>query len=62
MQREYHADIFGFGGVIHEEMPKTWRKLKEKWPEEFNDLDVKVSSEIIIQSTAKTSRTIKKGD
>lgn len=43
-------------------MPKTWRKLKEKWPEEFNDLDVKVSSEIIIQSTAKTSRTIKKGD
>lgn len=62
VQQEYHADIFGFGEVIHEEMPKTWRGLKEKWPEEFTGLNVKVSSEIIIQSTAKTSRTIKLGD
>jgi spore germination protein KC len=62
MQREYHADIFGFGEIVHEEMPKTWRKLKDKWPEEFTGLDVKVRSEIIIQSTAKSSRTIKLGD
>ncbi|WP_310831253.1 Ger(x)C family spore germination protein [Paenibacillus pedocola] len=62
VQREYHADIFGFGEIVHEEMPKSWRGLKEKWPEEFTGLNVKVRSEIIIQSTAKTSRTIKLGD
>ncbi|QSF45495.1 Ger(x)C family spore germination protein [Paenibacillus tianjinensis] len=62
VQREYHADIFGFGEIVHEEMPKSWRRLKEKWPEEFTTLNVKVRSEIIIQSTAKSSRTIKLGD
>ncbi len=61
VQRDYHADIFGFGEVIHEEMPKTWPKLKEDWSGEFTDLAVTVRSDIIIQSTAKSSRTIKIG-
>ncbi|KUP24764.1 Ger(x)C family spore germination protein [Paenibacillus sp. DMB5] len=62
LQREYQADIFGFGKVVHNEMPQSWSKLEERWPEEFKDLDVKVTSKVIIQSTAKSSRTIKLGD
>lgn len=62
VQREYQTDIFGFGEIVHESMPKAWRKLQDKWPEEFENLDVTVSSKVIIQSTAKSSRTIKLGD
>ncbi|MNI52916.1 Spore germination protein B3 precursor [compost metagenome] len=62
VQREYQADIFGFGETVHESMPKYWHGIEEKWPEIFKDLDVQVSSKVVIQSTAKTSRTIKLGD
>jgi spore germination protein KC len=62
LQREYQADIFGFGKAVHEAMPQSWHKLEERWPEEFKELDVKVTSKVIIQSTAKSSRTIKLGD
>lgn len=62
VQREYHADIFGFGESVHENLPKTWRKVKENWIDEFTELDVVVNSKVIIQSTAKSSRTIKLGE
>jgi spore germination protein KC len=61
-QQEYHSDIFGFGEVVHENLPKTWTRLRGQWPDEFVNLDVDVSSKVIIQSTAKTTRAIKLGD
>lgn len=61
-QQKYHADIFGFGEAVHENLPKTWTKLREHWMDEFVNLDVDVSSKVIIQSTAKTTRAIKLGD
>lgn len=62
MQQEYDADIFGFGEKVHEGQPKLWAKIKDQWPQEFADLDVTVSSKVVIQSTAKTSRAIRLGD
>ncbi|MNP53223.1 Spore germination protein A3 precursor [compost metagenome] len=62
LQQEYQADIFGFGKAVHNDMPQSWRKLEAKWPEEFKELDVQVTSKVVIQSTAKSSRTIKLGD
>ncbi|WP_438495417.1 Ger(x)C family spore germination protein [Paenibacillus sp. IHBB 3054] len=62
LQQEYHADIFGFGEAVHENLPKTWTKLREQWPDQFVNLNVDVSSKVIIQSTAKTTRAIKLGD
>lgn len=62
VQKEYRADIFGFGEVVHRNMPKYWAKLKNKWEQEFVELNVVVKSEVIIESTAKTIRSIKVGD
>ncbi|SEU29491.1 Ger(x)C family spore germination protein [Paenibacillus sp. NFR01] len=61
-QQEYDADIFGFGQCVHENLPKVWREMEDRWPEEFARLDVTVHSKIMIESTAKTSRAIKLGD
>ncbi|UQZ34694.1 hypothetical protein C2I18_14880 [Paenibacillus sp. PK3_47] len=62
LQREYHADIFGLGEVVHENLPGTWAGIKDHWGREFSTLDVKVSSKVVIKSTAKTSRAIRLGD
>ncbi|MNW57250.1 Spore germination protein B3 precursor [compost metagenome] len=62
MQQEYHADIFGYGEIIHEHLPKIWVKVRDHWDDQFAKLDIKVDSKVIIESSAKTSRSIKLGD
>ncbi|WP_042201444.1 Ger(x)C family spore germination protein [Paenibacillus camerounensis] len=62
VQREYQADIFGFGKAVHDDMPQIWHGIEKRWPQEFKELDIKVTSKVVIQSTAKSSRTIKLGD
>ena len=61
MQQQYKTDIFGFGEYIHENKPKLWEEIKDEWNEMFTELPITVSSEIIIESTAKTSRSIRIG-
>jgi spore germination protein KC len=61
-QQEYDADIFAFGENVHENQPKAWAKIKDHWPDVFADLDVTVSSKVLIQSSAKTTRAIRLGD
>ncbi|WP_379158508.1 Ger(x)C family spore germination protein [Paenibacillus sp. sgz5001063] len=62
MQQEYHADIFGYGEIIHEHLPKVWTKLRDQWDNEFAKLDISVESKVRIENSAKTSRSIKLGD
>jgi len=58
-QMEYKADIFGFGENIHMNMPKEWKKLKNNWDESFPLLQVVVKPEVIIETSAKTTRSIR---
>jgi spore germination protein KC len=62
VQREYHSDVFGFGGIIRNSMPKAWEKLSKDWPQEFSELEVVVKPKVIVETSAKTSRSIKVGD
>ncbi|NUU61678.1 Ger(x)C family spore germination protein [Paenibacillus agri] len=62
VQKEYHADVFGFGEKIHENMPSTWKKINKDWSNEFSKLAVVVRSQVTINSSAKTTRSIKIGD
>ncbi|MCI0766609.1 Ger(x)C family spore germination protein [Bacillus sp. TL12] len=40
VQKKYKIDIFGFGEAIHRADPKTWKKLKKDWNENFENLPV----------------------
>lgn len=44
-QREYGADIFGFGDAFHRKYKKEWRELKDRWDEEFARAEVNVAVE-----------------
>lgn len=62
VQQQYDTDIFGFGESLYENHPKLWAEVKGRWPEVFADIEVSVSSKVTIQSSAKTSRSIRLGD
>lgn len=59
VQQEYHADIFGFGEIIHENMPRTWKKVEKDWDQEFRNLEIVVDAKVVIENSAQTSRSIK---
>ncbi|MCL6603288.1 MAG: Ger(x)C family spore germination protein [Paenibacillus sp.] len=62
VQKKYKTDILEFGAAVHINMPKTWKKLEKDWGKTFVDLQVVVKSDVIIETSAKTTRSIKMGD
>lgn len=57
LQKQYEADIFGFGEAIHRSNPKEWNKLKENWDEEFSNLTMNVEVDLIIRRTGTLNNT-----
>lgn len=49
VQREYGADIFGFGEVIHRRKPRRWNALKEDWDRRFSEAEIAVTVDLTIQ-------------
>ncbi len=52
-QNQYKCDIFGFGNLIYQNDPQLWEQDKLKWDEIFTAMDVNVTAEIKIDSTAR---------
>ena len=58
VQSEYDSDIFGFGQLIYQEMPDVWEQYKDNWDDEFKDLTLQVSSEIMIRNAAHSTKSL----
>ncbi|WP_307440443.1 Ger(x)C family spore germination protein [Bacillus sp. V2I10] len=58
-QKEYEADIFGFGEVINRKNPKYWEKVEKDWDKEFADLKVNVKATVKIQRIFKTQKSFR---
>ncbi|MFE6074467.1 Ger(x)C family spore germination protein [Paenibacillus sp. NPDC057886] len=50
IQKEYPADILGLGRSIHQQLPKEWAKIKDRWDDIYPDVKVKVEPHIIIEN------------
>lgn len=57
LQKQYKSDIFGFGQAIHRSNPKTWKKIKNQWDEEFTELTVNVEVDMKIRDTGTVSNS-----
>ncbi|MCY9341012.1 spore gernimation protein GerC, partial [Bacillus haynesii] len=40
MQKEYKADLAGFGDEVRIQYPSLWRKLKKNWDEVFTEIPI----------------------
>ncbi len=52
VQTEFGSDIFGFGNMIYRKNPKLWRQLEADWDSIFPEIEVEVSSKLLILNTA----------
>lgn len=58
-QKKFNADIFDFGGLIHREYPKDWKKLENNWSSVFPNVKVEVTVSSTVKSPGLISKPIK---
>lgn len=57
-QKEYKADIFGFGNQVYRKYPRYWLEIKRNWPDIFSTLEVNVEVEARLRRTGETSNSL----
>uniref|UniRef100_UPI00403E98A2 Ger(x)C family spore germination C-terminal domain-containing protein n=1 Tax=Paenibacillus sp. FSL M7-0896 TaxID=2921610 RepID=UPI00403E98A2 len=62
MQKEYGADIFGFGKKFHQKYPVYWRKWHDVWNEKFSEMEVDVNVHYEIKGRGRIVSPILKAD
>ena len=62
IQREYKADVFGFGSLLHKKHPKVWKKIgADNWDEKyFPDVKIQYEVDVTIERTGKLLKSIYK--
>lgn len=43
LQKELRTDVINFGRRFHQKYPKEWNKVKDRWDEKFQEVDVKIT-------------------
>ena len=59
-QQTFKSDIFGFGNVVHRTYPDLWKKIKNRWGKEFENLPVTVHSTLKVKSFGTTTSSFLK--
>ncbi|WP_312098944.1 Ger(x)C family spore germination protein [Niallia sp.] len=57
VQRQYEADIFGFGEVMRRQDYHAFMKVKDKWDKEFAKADVKVDVDFVLRRSGIRSKS-----
>ncbi|GAA3407453.1 Ger(x)C family spore germination protein [Paenibacillus hodogayensis] len=56
-QKQFGADIFGFGDVLHSKSPKTWHSIKD-WNKVFENVEIRVHADTILRRTGTTLQPV----
>ncbi|WP_308639479.1 Ger(x)C family spore germination protein [Paenibacillus silvisoli] len=58
VQKQYKADVLGFGEYIHREHPYQWKELRSDWTTLFPRLRVTVKVELKVKDPGQTNSSI----
>ncbi|NLK86935.1 MAG: Ger(x)C family spore germination protein [Clostridiaceae bacterium] len=60
-QKEYAADIFGFGDKLRKKHPSAWSIMEQDWHNTFKDLKTNVEVEVQISNSTMLSKPLEVG-
>lgn len=59
IQKEYKADVFNFGSLLHKKNPDLWKKLGKDWDEKvFPNVKIQYKVNVTIERTGKLLKSI----
>lgn len=56
VQKEWEADIFGFGNEIHIEHPYVWKRIKHQWNDIYPKVPINAKVDVTIERTGRTQK------
>lgn len=62
VQAEFGVDIFGFGTILRENEPKTWKLVEDDWENYFKTLKVSVNTKVHIRNSGMMSKPLEIAD
>lgn len=62
MQKEFDADIFGFGNIVKADMPSVWKWIGKYWDDIFKNLNVSIEVNIETKNSGLIWKSIEVGD
>ncbi|WP_334072449.1 MULTISPECIES: Ger(x)C family spore germination protein [Paenibacillus] len=58
VQKEFGADVFGFGETIHRKHLSRWKTLKNNWNKEFREVEISVKADLSIRRIGVTGASL----
>ncbi|WP_272038538.1 Ger(x)C family spore germination protein [Paenibacillus sp. JJ-100] len=58
IQKKFKADILGMGRSIHQQLPKEWKKIKDRWDVLYPDVKVEVVPHVLIENVGVFNKPI----
>lgn len=58
-QKKFDADIFDFGGLIHRDYPKAWKRIENNWEHIFPNIKVEVTVISTLKGPGIISKPVK---
>ncbi|WP_164491718.1 Ger(x)C family spore germination protein [Staphylospora marina] len=49
--QEHGTDVVGFGKVFHQKFPAEWEKMKNRWPEQFRNIELDMDVDVHVRRT-----------
>ena len=58
IQKKFKADILGMGRSIHQQLPKEWKKIKDRWDVLYPDVKVEIVPHVLIENVGVFNKPI----
>lgn len=55
-QKEFKADVIGFGSALHIQHPYAWKKLRSEWNDKYPEVPVKVNATMHLERIGRTQK------
>ena len=62
IKTKYDTDVLGFGTKLYRDKPGFWKKIKDNWEEEFENVKVKVNTKLKIINSAQLAKPLEMED
>jgi spore germination protein KC len=61
LQKDYQCDVLGFGNKVEAKHPKFWKKIKNRWPNEYAQIPTAIHLKLSIFGSQESKEVTKVG-
>jgi germination protein, Ger(x)C family len=56
--KDLHADIYGFGELVHKKYPSEWKSIEKNWDSYFQNMELDVSIKVMLRASGRITQPV----